>query len=550
MQGAGGPPVLVLNTTTKRETGREAQQGNIMAAKTVAEVIRTCLGPRAMLKMILDPMGGICLTNDGNSILREIDVNHPAAKSMIELSRAQDESVGDGTTSVIVLAGEILHAAEPWLLKNLHPTVIISAFFKALDDAVEGLNKCAIKLDLNNRDSVMGVIRSCIGTKFVARWSPLMCQIALDAVNIVKVEVEGRREIDTKKYCRIEKIPGGDIEQSSIIPGVVLNKDVTHAKMRRRIVNPRVILLDCPLEFKKGESMTNVECLKPDDFALLLKVEEEYIEKMCAQILRHRPDLVITEKGLSDLAQHYFVKNNVTALRRLRKSDNNRLARVSGATIVHRPEEIKESDVGTQVGLFEVKKIGDEYFSFITECRNPKACTILLRGASKDVLNEVERNLLDALSVARCVVNDPRVVAGGGASEMAVSQYLSHKARSVEGCAQWPYQSVALAMEVIPRTLAQNCGADVVRVVTELRAKHATAPDRNFTWGIDGTKGTVVDMNELGIWEPFEVKSQTIKTAIEAACLLLRVDDILSGVSKKKDAGGSSGPAVPEEDAS
>jgi T-complex protein 1 subunit gamma len=335
-----------------------------------------------------------------------------------------------------------------------------------------------------------------------------------------------------------------------VVKGVILNKDVTHAKMRRRIANPRVVLLDCPLEFKKGESQTNVECLKAEDFSKLLKAEEESVEAMCNAILRLKPDLVCTEKGLSDLAQHFFMKAGVTALRRMKKTDNNRLARVSGATIAHRPEELQESDVGTGCGLFEVQKIGDEYYSFITakpENKNAAACTVLLRGANKDVLNEVERNMWDAMSVARNILIDPRLVPGGGASEMAVAQALTQKAKSVEGVKQLPYRNAAIAMEVIPRTLAQNCGADVVRLLTTLRAKHAQAPDKNWSWGIDGLKGTIADMHETGIWEPFEVKAQTIKSALEAACLLLRVDDIVSGVSKKKAGGAQDQEKVMEE---
>jgi len=259
---------------------------------------------------------------------------------------------------------------------------------------------------------------------------------------------------------------------------------------------------------------------------------------MCADIIKLKPDLVFTEKGLSDLAQHYFVKNNITAFRRVRKTDNNRIARACGATICHRTDELQESDVGTRCGLFEVKKIGDEFFCFIEDCKDPKACTILLRGASKDVLNEIERNLADAMSVARNVLFEPKLVPGGGAIEMAVSQALITKSNSIEGVQQWTYRGIANALEVIPRTLAQNCGAKIVKVLTELRAKHASNPEKNFTFGIDGMKGTVADMRELGIWEPISVKTQTIKSAIESAALLLRVDDILSGISKKKEGGG------------
>eukprot|EP00026_Physarum_polycephalum_P006099 Phypoly_transcript_06140.p1 GENE.Phypoly_transcript_06140~~Phypoly_transcript_06140.p1 ORF type:complete len:369 (+),score=69.86 Phypoly_transcript_06140:129-1109(+) len=318
-----------------------------MAGKTVASVIRTCLGPRSMLKMILDPMGGIVLTNDGNAILREIDVVHPAAKSIIELSRAQDENVGDGTTSVVILAGEMLAVAEPFLEKQIHPTVIIRGFFRALEDTTEFLDKFAVKLDPNSRADMLKVVRSCLSTKFVSRWGDLMCNLALDAVQTVSLEVNGRKEVDIKRYAKVEKIPGGEIEESCVLKGVMLNKDVTHAKMRRRIENPRIILLDCPLEYKKGESQTTFEITNDTDFTALLKQEEEYVQKICNDIIKFKPDLVITEKGVSDLAQHFFVKHNITAIRRVRMTDNNRIARVSGATIVNRTEEIQESDVGT-----------------------------------------------------------------------------------------------------------------------------------------------------------------------------------------------------------
>ena len=310
----------------------------------------------------------------------------------------------------------------------------------------------------------------------------------------------------------------------------MFNKDVTHSKMRRRIENPRVLLLDCPLEYKKTESNAQVELTKEEDWNAILEQEEQYIQNLCAQIVAFTPDIVITEKGLSDLAQHYFLKAGITAFRRLRKTDNNRVARACGATIVSRPDEISEEDVGTGCGLFEVRKIGDEYFAHFEECADPKACTVLLRGGSRDVLNELERNLQDAMQVARNIVFDPRMLPGGGATEMALSVALAESAAEVDGVQQWPYRAVAQAFEVIPRTLAQNCGADVVRLITQLRAKHATAG--NSTIGVDGCKGTLADMKDLGIWDPFSVKVQTIKTSIEAACMLLRIDDIVSGLRK------------------
>ena len=521
-------PVMVLNTNTKRETGRTAQLSNIKAATSVADIIRTTLGPRAMLKMIMDAMGGIVITNDGHCILREVDVSHPAAKSMIELSRAQNEEVGDGTTSVIILTGELLALAEPFIKKNIHPTLVISGYNKALQSALKCMESIARTVDLQDTEEMTKIVLSCIGTKFSARLGPLMVNLALNSVLKVTTEAGGYKECDTKRYVRIEKIPGGELDDCCVLNGVMFNKDITHSKMRRRIENPRVLLLDCPLEYKKGESGTQVEVTKEEEWSTLLKMEEEFIEQMCAEIIAFKPDIVITEKGCSVLAEHYFMKAGITCFRRLRKSDNNRVARATGATIVSRTDEIQESDIGTKCGLFEVRKIGDEYFTFLEECKDPKACTILLRGGSKDVLNELERNLDDAIRVVRNIVFENRLLPGGGATEMAVSQALVRESASIEGVAQWPYKAVGQALEVIPRTLAANCGANVVRLLTQLRAKHLNGLENN-TWGIDGEKGALVDMKEFGIWEPYAVKIQTIKTAIESANLLLRIDDIVSG---------------------
>merc|ERR550532_2992817 len=470
----------------------------------------------------MDPMGGIVMTNDGNAILREITVQHPAAKTMIEIARTQDEEVGDGTT-----------------------TVIIQAYRQALEDSVNLLReKVATPIDLTDKAAVRKVIQSCVGTKFISKWSDLACDIAMDAVKTVTIESSGgKREIDIKRYAKGGKLPGGAIEDSQVLRGVMFNKDVVHPKMKRRIENPRILLLDCNLEYKKGESQTNMEIMKEEDFSKALEQEEAYIKKICDEIAAHKPDLIITEKGVSDLAQHFFNKAGITAIRRLRKSDNLRVARACGATIVNRTDEITEEDIGTGAGLFEVRKIGDEYFTFIEQCKDPKACTILLRGASKDILNEVERNLQDALNVARNLYQEPALVPGGGATEMEVAHLLTQKAKTLKGVVQWPYKAVASGLEVIPRTLAQNCGANTIRTLTALRAKHAKEEEKNVNWGINGETGELADMSALGIWEPLSVKLQVFKTAIETAILLLRIDDIVSGSKKKGDV-GVQGPAV------
>jgi len=532
-------PVVVMNTQSgERQFGRKAQLSNITAAKTVADIIRSCLGPKAMLKMLLDPMGGIVLTNDGHAILREIEVSHPAAKSMIELARTQDEEVGDGTTTVIILAGEILALSLPQLERNIHPVVIIQAFKRALSDALAAIQEVSIPVDTSNDEQMYALISSSIGTKFVSRWSKLMCSLALQAVRTVSYTASGaKQEVDIKRYARVEKIPGGEIEDSTVLDGVMVNKDITHPKMRRRIENPRIVLLDCTLEYKKGESQTNIEISKEEDWNRILQIEEEQVKSMCEAIIAVKPDLVITEKGVSDLAQHYLLKANITALRRVRKTDNNRIARATGATIVNNVYDLQASDVGTECGLFEISKIGDEYFSFLTKCKDPKACTMLLRGPSKDILNEIERNLLDAMSVARNVIFHPFLSPGGGATEMAVAVRLSQLAKGVEGVAQWPYRAIAEAMEVIPRTIIQNSGNSPIRVLTQLRAKHAEGKSGS-SWGIDGDTGKIADMHDLGVWEPQAVKLQSVKTAVESACLLLRVDDICGA---KKAQGGAPG---------
>lgn len=499
-----------------------------------------------MEKMILDPVGGIVMTSDGNAILREIDVSHPAAKSMIELSRTQDEEVGDGTTSVIVLAGEILSKAEA-LVERTHPIVIVEAYRHALDDALTCLKELAIPLDLGNHDKLLEIVGSTLGTKFVSRFGSIMPEIAIDAVFRIARDVEGttRKEIDLKRFARIEKIPGGELEDSKVLDGVMLNKDVTHPKMRRYIENPRIVLLDTPLEYKKGESQTNIELKSKADFENYLKQEEQVIERMCASILKLKPDVVITEKGVSDYAQHLLIKGNVSVIRRLRKSDNNRCALATGATIGNRPDLLTEADVGTGCGLFEIRKVGDEYFTFLVKCKNPKACTIVLRGGSKDVLMEVERNLQDALSVVRSIVQDPRVLPGGGATEMALAAYLRTNAKVINGAEQVPYSLIADALEVIPRVLVQNCGGRPMETLSKLRKEHAAG---NSLMGIDGKTGAVVSMTKLGIWEPALVKEQTLKTSIESACMLLRIDDIVAAKGKGQRGGGGQGPVDPDMD--
>ena len=541
-------PILIMNTKTERETGKKAQYANIAVAKAISAIVVTTLGPRSMLKMLMDPMGGIVMTNDGHAILREIDVKHPAGKSIIELARMQDEEVGDGTTSVVVLTGEMMQNAKPFIERGFQPTVIVSAYFKALEDASEALAKMAVPIDLSNEDDIRKAIKSCVGTKFSDRWGSLVVDLSLKACQVVLSGISNTNKlnVEIKRYAKIEKIPGGSLDECRVLNGVMVNKDITHPSMRRSIRNPRILLLDCPLEYKKAESQTNMEMSKESDMVDALKQEETEIAQMANFIMKWNPDVVITEKGLSDLIQHFLLKQNISCIRRIRKTDNNRIARVSGARIVSRPEEIQDSDIGTQCHSFEVKLIGEEYFAFFEDCEKPSACSILLRGGSKDSLNELERNMHDALGVARNVFSNPKMVPGGGATEMEISVRLTEKAKNIQGLEQKPYKAVAFALEVIPRTLAQNCGGDVVRLLTELRAKHSKEGGEFF--GIDGNKGVITDVRDINIWEPLLVKNQVIKTAIESACMLLRIDDVVTGMKKKDKNNAPRGGAEPGQE--
>ncbi|KAI4835004.1 T-complex protein 1 subunit gamma [Plasmodium brasilianum] len=524
--------VLVFKPNTKREEGRKTQLSNIQASRAVSEIVKTTLGPMAMLKMMLDPLGGIIITNDGNSILREVDVAHPAAKSLIELSRSQDEEVGDGTTSVVILSGELLNIAEAFLKQKIHPTIIVNCYMNALNCSLKYLEEIAIEVDVNDEGNLLKAIDSCLSTKFVSRYNSIISKLALEATQCVKIEnIMGKKEIDIKRYAKVEKIPGGEITDSYVLKGVMINKDITHPKMRRYIKNPRILLLDCTLEYKKAESQTNVEILDENTWNQLLLQEEIEVKKFCEYIIDSKCDVVITEKGVSDLAQHFLVKKNISVIRRVRKTDLNRLERISGATIVNRCDEIVESDIGTQCGLFEVKKIGDDYYSFFVECENPRACTILLRGSTKDVLNEIERNLHDGMNVAKNIIIEGKLLYGGGCTEMRVAQHLLKEANHFDDSRKSITEAVATALEIIPKILAQNSGANVVKTINMLRIKHENIDGEKY--GIDGITGDIIDVSTKNIWDLLSVKKQIYKSAIEAAAMILRIDDVVSGIGKE-----------------
>lgn len=534
--------VLVFKPNTKREDGRKTQLSNIQASRAVSDIIKTTLGPMAMLKMMLDPLGGIVITNDGNAILREIDVTHPAAKSLIELSRSQDEEVGDGTTSVVILSGELLSVAEKFLKQNMHPTVIVNCYMNALSCCIKHLDEIAIQVDVNDNNNLLKAIDSCLSTKFVSRYNNIISKLALEAVLCVRMDNGmGKKEMDIKRFAKVEKIPGGEITDSYVLKGVMINKDITHPKMRRYIKNPRILLLDCTLEYKKAESQTNFEILDDKTWTELLIQEELEVKRMCEYIIESKCDVVVTEKGVSDLAQHFLVKKNISVLRRVRKTDLNRLERICGATIVNRCDEIIESDIGVKCGLFEVRKIGDDYYSFFVECEDPHACTILLRGSTKDVLNEIERNLHDGMNVAKNILLEGKLLGGGGCTEMRVGKKLREYANEFDDSRKSIIETLANAFEIIPKILAQNCGVNVVKTINELRIKHEKEGGERF--GVDGVTGEIIDVTEKNIWDQLSVKKQIYKSAIEAAAMILRIDDVVSGIgkddkNKKQIAGG------------
>lgn len=542
--GPAGAPVLILNTNTERESGRKAQKSNIEIAKQVAGIVRTCLGPQAMMKMLLDPMNGTTCTSDGHAILREIDMAHPAAKTLLELCRTQDEEVGDGTTSVIIMAGEILGVTSGLLDKKFHPVSIINAYRKALEVALKVIQDNSQPIDTTKDEELLQLIKATIGTKIGQQWISQLSSMALKAVRTVSKLDSPHKEVDIKRYVRIEKIPGGSIEESQVCDGVVINKDILHPQMRRRIENPRVLLLDCPLEYRKGESNTNLEVVRDGDWNAFLQLEEQQIKEVCDKIIAFRPEVVVCEKGVSDLAQHYLLKANVSVIRRLKKTDNNRIARATGAVIVNQVEDIRESDIGTRCGLFEVRLVANDYFAFFDQCREPKACSVILRGPSKDVINEIERNLHDAMSVARNLLLNPSLVPGGGAIEAKISVELEKQAATMGTIEKYAFKALSQAFEVIPRILLQNAGAEPISLLVDLKAR---IQQTGQLWAVDGLKGELVQVEKTtSVWEATAVKVQTFKSAIEAACMILRVDDILSGLKK---AAAPSGPIVQDDDA-
>ena len=520
----GGIPVLILKEGTSRSTGREAMRINIMAARAIAETLKTTLGPKGMDKMLIDSLGDVTITNDGATILDEIDVQHPAAKLMVEIAKAQDDEVGDGTTTTVVLAGELLKEAEVLLDKNIHPTVIISGYKKAADKAREVIEKIAIPVKYEDDELLKKVAKTAMYSKAVAAARDYFAELAVKAVKQVAEQRNGEWIADTDNIQFIKK-QGGSLFDTQLVYGMVIDKEVVHAGMPKVVKNAKIALLNCPLEVEKPEISAKIQITSPEQMKAFLDEEIRLLREMVEKIKKVGANVVFCQKGIDDMAQHYLAKYGILAVRRVKKSDMEKLSRATGARIVTNIEDLTEKDLG-YAELVEERKVAEERMVFVEGCKNPRAVTILIRGGLEKFVDEAERSLTDAVSVVADAIEDGKVVPGGGAIETEIAKELRKYATQVGGREQLAIEAFANAIEVIPRTLAENAGLDPVDIITELRAAHEK-PD-GWKYGVNVFEGRVDDMMALGVIEPVSVKLQAIKSALEAVSLILRIDDIIA----------------------
>ncbi|KAH9387029.1 T-complex protein 1 subunit gamma [Nematocida major] len=499
-------------TVLKKEDIHSVQQENIKASIFLSNLIKSCIGPKSMIKMILTRIGTIELTNDGNSILREIEVTHPVIKSLIELSRTQNEEVGDGTTSVVILSAEILKNMSELLKNGYHPVFLCSVLKKVLELLLGKIKKHSIDIK-GNEGMIKEIVKSGLNTK-ISKYVIDLESIAIKAVNMIR-----SKSVDIKNI-RVEKVPGGRVEESVVFDGIIVQKSLLDYTMRKHIENAKVLLIDFPLEYRKGENQMNIEMHTGEAFGRALEVEEEQIERMVELIARCSPDVLASEKGVSDHAIALLKKHNISAIRRIKKSENQRLALATGAQILSRAEDACAQALGT-AGLFEVQRIGEEEYCKFVKCKSPKACSVLLRGPSKDIVNELERNLQDAIAIARNAYNSNAVVLGAGAVEMA----LAHELESAQGLSEREkkvFAAVVEALHAIPASLIANSGNTKPLVkMLELKACHSK---KKHTYGVDGNTGEIVPSE---VYESILVKEQSLKSAIEGAIIILRVDGIV-----------------------
>ncbi len=538
---AAGQPIIILKEGTSRSKGREAMKKNILAAKTVAEIVKSSLGPKGMDKMLVDSLGDVVITNDGATMLKEMEIEHPAAKMMVEVAKAQDAEVGDGTTSVVVLAGELLSNAEKLIEREVHPTVIIDGYKRAADKAVEVLRKIAVKVDPNDDETLKKAAKTAMNSKLVAGYKDYLAEIAVKAVRHIIQKTDSGVKIDLDDV-KIEKKPGGSIKDTVFVNGVVLDKEVVHSGMPRRIEKAKIALINAPLEIEKTEFDARINITSPDQIRMFLEEERRMLKEMVDKITSTGANVVICQKGIDDVAQHYLAKAGVLAVRRVKQSDMEKLAKATGARIVNNIDDLTPDDLG-YADVVEERKIEDDKFVFIEGCKNPRAVTILVRGGSERVVDEAERSLVDALNVVRDIILRPEIVAGGGATEAELALEVRKWAQKLHGREQLAAEAFADALEVIPLTLAENSGLDTIDIEVKLKSAHS----RGKTWhGVDVSSGKIADMMEKEVIEPALVKEQMIKAATEVASMILRIDDVIAASRLKEEEKGK-GPSGTEE---
>ncbi len=520
-----GQPILVLPEGTNRFIGRDAQRMNIMAGKTLAGIVRTTLGPKGMDKMLVDGMGDIVVTNDGVTILREMDIEHPAAKMLVEVAKTQEDEVGDGTTTAVIIAGELLQKAEELLDMEIHPTTLVMGYRNAAAKALEILEE--ISMDASDRETLLKVAMTAMTGKGTETAREPLAELIVSAVQ--QVEEDG--EVN-KKSINIQRIQGATINESEIVNGVVLDKGRAENSMPKNVENARIALLKYPLEVKDLETDAKIKLTDPSQMQAFLENEEQMIRDMVDKVLESGANVIFCQKGIDDLAQHYLAREGILALKRVRKSDMERLEKATGAKIVTNIEDLTYDDLGEAGKVYE-KKIFDEVLTFIEECPDPKAVSIILRGSTKHVAAEVERAVEDAIGVVASTVEDGKVVSGGGAPEIAISKALRDYADTVSGREQLAISAFADALEVVPRTLAENAGLDQIDAIVDLRAAH----EHSHHMGLDVFIGEVTDMKEANVLEPQRVKKQAIQSAAEAAEMILRIDDMIASSGIKEPEG-------------
>ncbi|HET6517085.1 MAG TPA: thermosome subunit beta [Nitrosopumilaceae archaeon] len=539
MQAAskGNMPVVLLKEGSSETKGREAQKNNIQAAKIIAEIVRTSLGPRGMDKMLVDSLGDVTITNDGATILKEIDVQHPAAKMLVEISKTTDNEVGDGTTSAVILAGALLENAESLINQDVHPTIIVDGYRKAAKKAKQFLQDIAETTSGNDRAILLKIAKTSMLTKLVRKDSSGLAELVVKAVLAV-AEKEGENFIVDDDDIKVEKKAGGSINDSNLVQGIVLDKEIIHGGMPKKITDAKIALINTPLEINKTETDAKINIQNPQQLKSFLDEENRMLKTMVDKVIGSGANVVLCQKGVDDMAQHYLAKAGVMAVRRIKESDLTKLAKATGARIVTNLDDLFEKDLGS-AALVEERKIEEDRWVFIEGCRHPKSVTLLLRGGSQRVVDEVERSVHDAIMVVKDVMEVPSIVAGGGAPETYAAAKLRSWSKSLEGREQLAAEKFADALESIPLALAENAGMDPIDTLAFLRSKQL----KGEKWtGIDVMKTKIASMKSSDIIEPLAVKHQIVSAASEAACMILRIDDVISTTkSPSPPAGGEGG---------